>query len=134
MIAILIAYEFVTRFFDPVPIHFEEAIPIAFLGLAVNIASAWLLSGADHGHSYGHAHGVGEGHHHDDQEEMRRIATNSGVAVLEIFEDEICPALSLARRTWIVAYCREQRDLDHSPGWNTPAFRPDGSRRLSGID
>src|SRR6516165_5995296 len=56
MIAILIGYESVTRFFDPVPIHFEEAIPIAFLGLAVNIASAWLLSGADHGHSHGHSH------------------------------------------------------------------------------
>ena len=85
----------VTRFFDPVPIHFEEAIPIAFLGLAVNIASAWLLSGADHGHSYGHAHGVGEGHHHDDQEEMRRIATDSGVAVLEIFEDGVPPRFRL---------------------------------------
>jgi hypothetical protein len=42
MIALLIGYESVTRFFDPVPIHFEEAIPIAFLGLVVNIASAWL--------------------------------------------------------------------------------------------
>ena len=27
MIALLIGYESVTRFFDPVPIHFEEAIP-----------------------------------------------------------------------------------------------------------
>src|SRR5215813_11600429 len=58
MIAILIGYEAATRFFEPVPIHFREAIPIAFLGLAVNVASAWLLSGADH-HDHGHAHGHG---------------------------------------------------------------------------
>src|SRR5258705_11078782 len=45
MIALLIGYESVSRIFTPVLIHFAEAIPIACLGLAVNIASAWLLSG-----------------------------------------------------------------------------------------
>ena len=44
MIAILIGYEAVTRFIAPVPIRFAEAIPIACLGLVVNVASAWLLS------------------------------------------------------------------------------------------
>src|SRR5271168_3030425 len=52
MIALLIGYEAVGRFFAPVPIHFAQAIPVACLGLAVNVASAWLLSGGDHhGHS-----------------------------------------------------------------------------------
>src|SRR5580658_4004290 len=66
MIALLIGYESVSRIFTPVPIHFAEAIPIACLGLAVNIASAWLLSGGGrhHGHSHGHAH---EGHDDDDE-------------------------------------------------------------------
>src|SRR6195952_4211876 len=51
MIALLIGYESVTRMLAPVPIHFGQAIPIACLGLAVNIASAWLLSGSgDHHH------------------------------------------------------------------------------------
>ena len=45
MIALLIGYEAVSRLFNPVPISFNEAIPIAVLGLAVNVASAWLLSG-----------------------------------------------------------------------------------------
>src|ERR1700726_1366409 len=53
MIALLIAYEAVSRILAPVPIHFAEAIPIAALGLAVNVASAWLLSGADHHHDHG---------------------------------------------------------------------------------
>ncbi|HTC50429.1 MAG TPA: cation diffusion facilitator family transporter, partial [Steroidobacteraceae bacterium] len=40
MIAVLIGYEALSRFLAPVPIHFREAIPIAALGLCVNIASA----------------------------------------------------------------------------------------------
>ena len=43
MIALLIGYEAVSRFLAPVPIHFAEAIPIAVVGLLVNIVSAWLL-------------------------------------------------------------------------------------------
>src|ERR1700684_2030978 len=66
MIALLIAYESVSRIFAPVPIHFAEAIPIACLGLAVNIASAWLLSG-------GHAHE--HGHDHDDAHPVEYAAT-----------------------------------------------------------
>jgi cation diffusion facilitator family transporter len=62
MIALLIGYEALTRFIWPVPISFNEAIPIAVLGLIVNIASVLLLSG---GHAHGHDHGHGHGHDHD---------------------------------------------------------------------
>ncbi len=60
MIAVLIGYEAIGRFIAPVPIHFREAIPIAGLGLVVNLVSAWLL-GAGHDHAHGdrrhdHAH------------------------------------------------------------------------------
>ncbi len=68
MIALLIAYEAVSRLLEPVQISFNEAIPIAALGLVVNIASAWLLSGGHHhGHSHGHSHDHGHdhGHNHD---------------------------------------------------------------------
>jgi len=66
MIALFIGYESITRLFDPVPIRFAEALPIAALGLAVNIASAWLLSGGEHhhGHSHGHAHEHDHEHSH----------------------------------------------------------------------
>src|ERR1700732_1001917 len=74
MIALLIGYESVRRIFDPVPIHFAEAIPIACLGLVVNIASAWLLSSSEHhGHSHGHGHEHG-GHDHHDHDESHEIA------------------------------------------------------------
>lgn len=62
MIALLICYEAISRLFAPVAIHFAEAIPIAVLGLAVNVTSAWLLSGGDH-HGHSHGHGHGHGHH-----------------------------------------------------------------------
>ncbi|MGB6955174.1 MAG: CDF family Co(II)/Ni(II) efflux transporter DmeF, partial [Bradyrhizobium sp.] len=61
MISLLIGYEAVSRFLDPVPIAFNEAIPIAALGLLVNIASAWLLAGGNH-HGHTHDHGHSHGH------------------------------------------------------------------------
>jgi cation diffusion facilitator family transporter len=72
MIALLIGYEALTRFIWPVPISFNEAIPIAALGLAVNVASALLLAGGPdhfHGHSQDHAHEGGHDHHHADDRE-----------------------------------------------------------------
>ncbi len=43
MIAFGIGYEAVLRLLHPVAIHFREAVPIAAVGLCVNLASAWLL-------------------------------------------------------------------------------------------
>jgi cation diffusion facilitator family transporter len=69
MVALLIVYESIERFFHPVDIAFGEAIPIAFLGLAVNLVSAFLLRD-DHHHHHGHGHGHDHGHDHahDDHE------------------------------------------------------------------
>ena len=56
MIALLVGYESVDRFFHPVPIAFNQAIPIAGLGLAINLLSVFLLHPddeceSDHGHA-----------------------------------------------------------------------------------
>jgi len=64
MIALLIGYESVGRLFRPVPIAFAEAIPLAALGLVVNLTSAWLLR-EDHGHSAAAVHEHGRHHHTD---------------------------------------------------------------------
>lgn len=93
MIAILIGYESVMRLFSPVSINFAEAIPIAFLGLAVNVASAWLLSGGHHGHSHGHSRGNGDHHEHHDEE--HRIATPDGVLGLTVFEKNHLPVFRI---------------------------------------
>ena len=94
MIAVLIGYEAVSRLFAPVPIAFGEAIPIACLGLAVNIASAWLLGGGDHHHhSHGHSHGHDHGAHAHD--ERHTIETPNGDLDLEVFEDGVPPRFRL---------------------------------------
>ncbi|MDB5616756.1 CDF family Co(II)/Ni(II) efflux transporter DmeF [Tardiphaga sp.] len=90
MIALLIGYEAVSRFLNPVAISFEEAIPIAVLGLAVNVASAWLLSGGHHhGHDHAHSHGPDEAHTHG--EEVRSIDIGGSTIELEIFEEGVPP-------------------------------------------
>src|SRR5580658_7537504 len=63
MIALLIGYESIQRLLHPVHIAFGEAIPIACVGLGVNLLSAWLLKD-DHDHHHGHAHDH-DGHDHD---------------------------------------------------------------------
>lgn len=50
MVALLIGYELVTRIISPVMIEYREAIPIAVLGLGVNLVSAYLLRDHDHHH------------------------------------------------------------------------------------
>jgi cation diffusion facilitator family transporter len=116
MIALLIGYESVSRIFAPVPIHFAEAIPIACLGLAVNVASAWLLSsGGHHHHGHGHAH---EGHDHDESHE---IATAAGTVVLEVFEDGVPPRFRLRAATGPVLLAQAS---------SIETLRPDGTRQL----
>jgi len=93
MVALLIGYEAISRFLSPVAISFNEAIPIAVLGLAVNLASAWLLSGGHHGHGHGHSHG--HGHPHDHGEDVRRIDLGAGIIKLEVFENGVPPRFRL---------------------------------------
>lgn len=98
MISILILYESVIRFFAPVPIHFAEAIPIACLGLAVNILSAWMLSGGGHGHSHGHSHGHGHGHEDEaghEHDDSKTLETGLGTLTLEMFEQGVPPRFRL---------------------------------------
>jgi cation diffusion facilitator family transporter len=67
MIALGIGYESVLRLLQPVAIHFREAVPIAALGLCVNLASAWLLR-ESHDHGHGHAgHAFVEHTHHSNE-------------------------------------------------------------------
>jgi cation diffusion facilitator family transporter len=92
MISLLIGYEAISRLLSPVPIHFAEAIPIAGLGLVVNIVSAWLLSGGGHHHGHSHAHGHA---HAQGEDEAHAVETASGTLNLSIFEDGVPPRFRL---------------------------------------
>jgi cation diffusion facilitator family transporter len=56
VIALLIGVESILRLVSPRPIRFNEAIAVAFVGLAVNVISALLLQ-EKHGHADAHDHG-----------------------------------------------------------------------------
>jgi len=99
LISLLIAYEAVTRLIWPVPIHFSEAIPIAVLGLFVNVASVLLLSGGGrHDHGHGHSHGLSHGHSHGHgaHDQAHALSTGAGTVRLEIFEDGAPPRFRLS--------------------------------------
>jgi cation diffusion facilitator family transporter len=91
LIAVQIAYESAQRLFHPVPIAFGEAIPIAVLGLIVNLASAWLLrDDHDHHHGHGHAHSHDAHHHHDN---------NLRAAYIHVLADAATSVLAIAALT-----------------------------------
>jgi cation diffusion facilitator family transporter len=113
MIALLIGYESISRIFSPVPIQFTEAIPIACLGLAVNVSSIWLLSGGGHGHSHAH-----EEHEHD---EAHAIPTETGLLILDVFEDGVPPRFRLHA---------ESGPAPAAKATSIETMRPDGTRQL----
>ncbi|HEV2701808.1 MAG TPA: CDF family Co(II)/Ni(II) efflux transporter DmeF [Steroidobacteraceae bacterium] len=85
MIALLIGYESITRFLAPVPIRFAEALPIAVLGLLINIASAWLLSAGAHEHGHGHHHSHGAAHRDNNlRAAVIHVIADAAVSVLVI--------------------------------------------------
>jgi cation diffusion facilitator family transporter len=100
MIAVLIGYEAVSRLIAPVPISFNEAIPIAVLGLIVNIVSALLLSGGGHDHSHSHDHG----HAHEHVDDHSRVHAhgnahrdnNMRAAIIHVLADAVVSVLVIA--------------------------------------
>ncbi len=97
MIALLIGYEAIARFIWPVTINFNEAIPIAGLGLIVNVASVLLLSGGGHhDHGHGHSHGHAHRDHDHEHDQAHSLQTGAGPLMLEIFEDGVPPRFRLS--------------------------------------
>lgn len=97
MIALAIGYESVVRLLQPVEIHVREALPIAVLGLCVNIASAWLLRD-----NHDHAHGDSAEHHHHAPGEAahsRRLQhedSNYRAAYVHVLADALTSVLAIA--------------------------------------
>lgn len=113
MIALLVGYEAASRFVAPVPIRFGEAIPIAVLGLGVNVASAWLLSGGGHHrHGHGHPHGAPPDDHF--------VPTATGTLLLSVFEEGHLPVFRVRA---------EVGDALDADALSVETIRPDGTRQ-----
>ncbi len=63
-VAALMVFGSIERFLSPQPIHYQQAMLIAAVGLAVNLLCTYILGGAHHHHNHGH-HGGHDHHHHD---------------------------------------------------------------------
>ncbi|MFC3533144.1 CDF family Co(II)/Ni(II) efflux transporter DmeF [Vogesella facilis] len=63
-VAGLMLVQSLQRLLNPSPIHYQQAIVLALLGLLVNLLCAWLLHAAGHQHGHGHHHEPHHEHHH----------------------------------------------------------------------
>ena len=86
VVAGFMAFHSVERLFSPVQIHYNEAIPIAILGLVVNLICAWLLHDGDHHHHHHHHdHASIEHEHHHDLNQKAAFMHVVADAVTSIF-------------------------------------------------
>jgi cation diffusion facilitator family transporter len=80
VVAVFMGVQSIERLFNPVNIHYNEAISIAIVGLIVNFICAWLLR--ENGHHHHH-------HSHDDQD------LNQKAAFLHVVADAVTSVLAI---------------------------------------
>ncbi|WP_022982686.1 CDF family Co(II)/Ni(II) efflux transporter DmeF [Ideonella sp. B508-1] len=99
-VAALMVLGSVERLLSPAPIHYQEAIVVAVLGLVVNIVCALILGqahhhGHDHGHGHGHDHGHGH-HHGHDHDDHGHHDLNLKSAYVHVIADAATSVLAIA--------------------------------------
>ncbi|MDK2757437.1 MAG: CDF family Co(II)/Ni(II) efflux transporter DmeF [Blastomonas fulva] len=94
VIALLMIWESADRLADPVAIDYTAAIVVTLIGLAVNVASAFMLSSGGHHHHHhdhdGDHHHHHHGHHHDH---------NLRAAYIHVLTDALTSGLALVALT-----------------------------------
>ena len=88
-VAGLMLYQSVERLLSPTPIHYDQAIAIAAVGLIVNLVCAWLLKDGHSHDNHGHHH---EHHNHEHHHDMKstfciiyNVIADAATSVLAIF-------------------------------------------------
>ena len=95
MVSLGIGYESVLRLFQPVTIHYGEAVAIAVVGLAVNLLSARLLWDDHHHDHHHHAHEHDDDHdhaHHHDHDHDHNLRS----AYWHVLADALTSVLAIA--------------------------------------
>ncbi|MBA4956892.1 CDF family iron/cobalt efflux transporter AitP [Pseudomonas aeruginosa] len=91
LVAGLMLYQSVERLLDPSPIHYQQAMLVAALGLLVNLACAWLLRDGHVHHGHGHSHH----HHHHHDHHAHRHDLNLRAAYLHVLADAATSLLAI---------------------------------------
>lgn len=97
-VAVAMVVQSVERLLSPLPIHYEQAIGIAVVGLVVNLVCARLLHSGSHGHSHDHDHDHGHGHGHghgNDEHDHRGHDLNLRSAYLHVIADAATSVLAI---------------------------------------
>ncbi|HBO0968473.1 CDF family iron/cobalt efflux transporter AitP [Pseudomonas aeruginosa] len=98
LVAGLMLYQSVERLLDPSPIHYQQAMLVAALGLLVNLACAWLLRDGHAHHGHGHSHHHHHHHHHHDHHHdhhAHRHDLNLRAAYLHVLADAATSLLAI---------------------------------------
>ncbi|HBO5643039.1 CDF family iron/cobalt efflux transporter AitP [Pseudomonas aeruginosa] len=90
LVAGLMLYQSVEHLLDPSPIHYQQAMLVAALGLLVNLACAWLLRDGHAHHGHGHSH-----HHHDHDHHAHGHDLNLRAAYLHVLADAATSLLAI---------------------------------------
>lgn len=91
-VAGLMAFQSVERLFSPLPIHYNQAIALAAVGLIVNLVCAWLLRDSHH-HHHDHDHSGHEHHHHHGGHQHQDL--NLRAAYLHVLADAATSVLAI---------------------------------------
>ena len=96
LVAGLMLYQSAERLLDPSPIHYQQAMLVAALGLLVNLACAWLLRDGHAHHGHGHSHHHHHHHHlHHHDHHAHRHDLNLRAAYLHVLADAATSLLAI---------------------------------------
>ena len=84
VVALFMAFQSIERLLNPIDIHYNQAIPIAILGLVINLICAWLLHD-DHHHHHHHEHENEHAHGHHDLNQKAAFMHVVADAVTSVF-------------------------------------------------
>lgn len=92
-VALFMAVQSLIRLFNPVQIHYSEAIPIAILGLIVNLVCAWLLH--DGHHELHHHHNDHYADKHHAKHHVHHHDLNQKAAFMHVLADAVTSVFAI---------------------------------------
>ena len=93
VVAVFMGVQSIERLFNPVNIHYNEAISIAIVGLIVNFICAWLLR--ENGHHHHHHSHDDHDHHHDHHHSHDDHDLTQKAAFLHVVADAVTSVLAI---------------------------------------
>ncbi len=96
-VALLMSVQSLQRLVNPLPIHYDQAIVLGVIGLAVNLVCAWWLKDDHSHHHHDHAHDHDHGHHahHGEPSHEHHADLNLRAAYLHVLADAATSVLAI---------------------------------------